>query len=141
MKEMVYNPEIKNVVLLDNGIYEGFEYFIMNCNGAYPLAYIKLPDELKVVFENLFEIDLVSPHWGLTYGCKDAVPPMLEGLASKGNYLGWDYDHCDDYSGYYDEGSIRNYVTRKWTTKEILEQVKNTIREIRGERGEKNAEC
>ena len=34
--------------------------------------------------------------------------------------------------------SLLNYATRKWTTKEILEQVKNTIREIRGE---KNAEC
>ena len=138
MKEMIYDPSIKNVVLLDSGTYKGFEYYIVNRGGEYPLAYIKVPDDLKISCEDPFEINLDSPHGGLTFGCENAVPPTLEGLASKGNYLGWDYDHFDDYSGYYDEGSIRKYATRKWATKEILEQVKNTIREIRGE---KNAEC
>ena len=138
MKEMIYDPSIENVALLDIGTYKGFEYYIVNCVGVYPLAYIKVPDDLKISCEDPFEIDLDSPHGGLTFDCENAVPPLLEGIASKGNYLGWDYNHCDDYSGYDDEGSICNYATRKWTTKEILEQVKNTIEEIRGE---KNAEC
>lgn len=62
MKEMVYNPEIKNVVLLDSGTFEGFEYYIVNRGGEYPLAYIKVPDTLKISCEDPFEIDLDSPH-------------------------------------------------------------------------------
>lgn len=134
MKEMIYNPSFKNVVLLDSGTYKGFEYYIVNCVGVYPLAYIKVPDDLKISCEDPFEINLDSPHGGITFGCENAVPPLLEGIASKGNYLGWNYAHYDDYLGYYDQESLLNYATRKWTTKEILEQVKNTIREIRGDK-------
>lgn len=135
MKEMIYNPEINNVVLLDSGTYKGFEYYIVNRGGEYPLAYIKVPDDLKISCEDPFEIELDSPHGGITFGCEDAVPPLLEGIASKGNYLGWDYAHYDDYLGYYDQETLRNYATKRWTTKEILKQVKNTIEEI------KNVKC
>lgn len=142
MKEMIYDPAIKSVVLLDNGIYKDFKYFIVNRGGEYPLAYIKVPDTLKLNCEDPFKIDLDSPHGGLTFGCEDAIPPLLEGIASKGNYLGWDYAHCDDYVGwdfdhwddyigYYVTELFRSKTMKRWTTKEILEQVKNTIEEIR----------
>lgn len=129
MKEMIYDPAIKDVVLLDNGTYKDFEYYIVNHGGKYPLAYIKVPDDLKISCENPFKIDLDSPHGGLTFGCENDVPPVLEGIASKGNYLGWDYAYIGDWLGYYNPDSFM--LGRKWTTKEILEQVKNTIEEIR----------
>lgn len=115
--------------------------------GEYPLAYIKVPDTFKISCEDPFEIDLDSPHGGITFGCEDAVPPLLEGFTSKGNYLGWDYAHCDDYVGWdYDHWNFdhcddylnydvtelfRPKTKKRWTTKEILEQVKSTIEEIR----------
>lgn len=146
MKEMIYDPSIKNVVLLDNGTYEGFEYYIVNRGGEYPLAYIKVPDNIKIDCEDYFNVDINSPHGGITFGCENDIPPLLEGVASKGNYLGWDYAHYDDYLGWYydhwdfdDFDDCDDYVTesfrsktmKRWTTKEILEQVKNTIEEIR----------
>ena len=139
MKEMIYDPSIENVVLLDSGTYKGFEYYIVNRDGVYPLAYIKVPDDLKISCEDPFEINLDSPHGGLTFGCENAVPPLLEGIASKGNYLGWDYAHYDDYTnGSYSDSEWFHFMPgKRWTTKEILEQVKNTIREIRGEKNVK----
>lgn len=144
MKEMIYDPAIKDVILLDNGIYKDFKYFIVNRGGAYPLAYIKLPDALKISCEDPFEIELDSPHGGITFGCEDAVPSLLEGIARKGNYLGWDYAHYDDYVRWdYDHWDFDDYLDhdamesfrpktkKRWITKEILEQVKNTIEEIR----------
>ena len=129
MKEMIYDPSIKNVVLLDSGTYKGFEYYIVNRGREYPLAYIKAPDDLKISCEDPFEINLDSPHGGLTFGCENAVPPLLEGIASKGNYLGWDYAHIGDWLGYYNPDSFM--PGKKWTTEEILEQVKNTIEELK----------
>ena len=69
-----------------------------------------------------------SPHGGLTFGCENAIPPLLEGIASKGNYLGWDYGHIGDWLGHYNPDSFM--PGKKWTTEEILEQVKNTIEEL-----------
>lgn len=131
MKEMIYDPAIKDVILLDNGIYKNFEYYIVNRGGEYPLAYIKVPDDLKISCEDYFEIDLDSPHEDLTFGCENDIPPMLEEIdgVTKGNYLGWDYAHCDDWLGYYNPDSFM--PGKKWTTEEILEQVKNTIEEMK----------
>lgn len=130
IEEMVYDPTIEKVVLLANGTYKDFEYFIVNHGGEYPLAYIMVPDDLKINCEEYEKIPADSPHGGLTFGCENDIPPMLEEIngVTKGNYLGWDYAHLGDYLGFYEPDG---FYSKKWTTEEILEQVKNTIEELR----------
>lgn len=128
MDEMVYDTKIKNVVLLDSGSYKDFKYYIANNCGQYPVAYIKVPDNIKINCKDPYSIDLSSPHGGFTFGCENYIPPLLKGIATNGNYLGWDYAHYGDYLSYYAIESL--CFMKKWTTKEILEQVKNTIDEI-----------
>lgn len=133
MKEMIYDPENRKVVLLDSGKYKDFSYYIVSHYGEYPLAYIKIPDGLKIDCENYEDYEsnnhIVSPHGGFTYGCENDIPPMLDGIdgITSGNYLGWDYAHCGDYIGFFNDEAL---FGKKWTTKEILEQIKNTIEEI-----------
>jgi hypothetical protein len=59
----------------------------------------------------------------------------------KSQYFGWDYGHCDDFAGYYEEGTYLAENTKKWTTEEIYAEVLNAISHlVDTERSNENAE-
>lgn len=126
MKEMVYrNKSIAD--LLDSGTYDGYEYAIVS-RGFHPCAYVKFAESHRYYGVGYNNIP-VDCHCGLTYSEKylDVLP------LSSGWWIGWDYGHCCDYSGFmmhehWKDVDASHY--RKWTTAEILEEVKQVIAQL-----------
>lgn len=126
MKEMVYKN--KSVAeLLDSGIYNSYEYAIVSM-GFHPCAYVKLPEGHKYYGLGYDDIP-VDCHAGLTYAENylDAMP--LE----SGWWIGWNYGHCCDYSGFMMHEHWKDIDTshcKKWTTSEILKEVKQVVDQL-----------
>ena len=122
MKEMIYRPD-REIEILDEGIIDGRQYYILSF-GTHPCAYVKVTEEElkdKAGFED-WDIDC---HGGVTF-CSS-----MPTINADGTYVGWDYGHCDDYSGMdliYPE--FCRAGGKKWTTEEILEEVKDVIRQL-----------
>ena len=130
MKEMEYMPK-RNIMVLDNGNYKGFNYYIMNL-GTHPTAYIEIPKNHKLfnkTYEDIYNYIDLQVHWGLTYSKDYLYINKNEKL--EGWFIGWDYAHCEDYMGY--EELLPEEIRtggKKWTTKEILEEVKIAINQL-----------
>jgi hypothetical protein len=65
----------------------------------------------------------IDCHGGVTYSSVELVVAN-----NKGWYIGWDYAHYMDYSGYMPCGSL----TKKWTTHEMVSECKRVIDQIEG---------
>lgn len=127
MKDMVYKPN-REIDVLDDGVFDGFHYCIVS-HGTHPCAYVELPAGHKwygAGYSGEME-DTVDCHGGITYTDYGLLPKDNENHKS-GFWIGWDYAHCYDHAGYDqdDDG-------KKWTTAEILEEVKNVIRQLKEE--------
>lgn len=129
MKEMIYSAKRKREVLA-NGKYMDIEYYIMNL-GVFPTAYIKVPEKNKFYNKNFKEIDL-EVNGGVTYVADHLW--ITDENRIEGFFIGWDYAHYGDYCGYETEFP-ENLRTggHKWTTEEILGEVKSAIRQIQDE--------
>ena len=130
MKEMKYGSK-RIIEILDKGNFKGFNYYIMSL-GTHPTAYIEIPKEHKLFNKTYYEvhnyIDL-EVHFGLTYSRNYLY--IDEKTKLEGWFIGWDYAHCDDYTGYEEKLPIELRVGgKKWTTEEILEDVKDVIEQI-----------
>lgn len=121
MKEMVYKTmdeimgEIPNEILELNE-YKGYEYKIVSY-GTHPCAYIYIPKGHKLYqkeYDDNFFIK-INCHGGFTYSQMENSKWVV----------GWDYAHYYDYSGLI---PYRN--GKKWTTKEIQDEVKEVINRI-----------
>lgn len=123
MKEMIYTPERK-CEILHKGEYKGYKFYILNL-GTHPTAYV----ECKLENCNSYKderLDDISVHWGFTY-----YGSAKWNKEDKAIYLGWDYAHYGDYSGYevkFPEDI--SWDSKKWTTAEIFEDVKSVIEQI-----------
>lgn len=120
LKEMIYSPNRKIEILYQDK-YENYQFYILNL-GTHPTAYIEIPKDNKLYKKEYDEIDL-NVHGGVTYSSSKL-------LTMKNSwFIGWDYSHIFDYSpiyekyGYIDDG-------KKWTTKEVFEDVKDAIEQI-----------
>ena len=122
MKEMIYSAELKREIL-DTGFYLGFLYYIMNL-GTHPTAYIRIPEKYKN------KIDNIEVNGGITYSEKGLW--VEENKKIEGYFIGWDYAHYGDYFGF-EEAVPMIYRTggKKWTTKEILDEVKSACEQIK----------
>lgn len=118
MKKMIYESG-RTHLLLDHGKYKKIEYYIMSL-GTHPCAYIKLPSKNKQEIINL--IDTMC-HGGITY--HESALNLGFGTI-RGDFVGWDYAHYGDYMGFYSKNSALNKFKR-WTTKEILSEIKTII--------------
>ena len=125
MKEMIYSTKRKREIL-STGYCFGLLYFILNL-GLYPTAYIKLPNNLKID-EN--DIDV---HGGITYSSDHLWINDNEKL--DGKFIGWDYAHYGDYGGYEElfPQELRS-GGKKWSTKEIYEEVRHACYQIQNEK-------
>lgn len=128
MKEMQYKAERINEVL-DNGTINGFNYIIMSY-GYHPCAYVELPEGHSWLDDNNIEV-----HGGITFS---DIRDFGFGMHY---YIGWDYAHWDDYSGM-DMMMPNEYKMggKKWTTEEILEDVKYVIEQLKEQRQEYEVE-
>lgn len=133
---MIYQAERK-IELLDSGTIDGYYYYILNL-GTHPTAYVQLsPNHPYFGLGYSHTIDekheslesIINVNGGITYASSSLLLSKNESI--KGWFIGWDYAHCMDYAGY----SI-NYpefpdTGKKWTTKEILEEVKGVIEQLK----------
>lgn len=127
MKEMQYQAD-RNIELLNSGIYKNYNYYILSL-GTHPTAYIEIPKDNKIYKKDYREIDLYV-HGGLTYSRNFLW--ISEEKKLEGWFIGWDYAHYGDYVGYelmFPE-NLRIKEEKKWTTEEILEEVKDAISQL-----------
>lgn len=127
MKEMQYQAD-RNIELLDSGTYKNYNYYILSL-GTHPTAYIEIPKDNKIYKKDYSEIDLYV-HGGLTYSRNFLW--ISEEKKLEGWLIGWDYAHYGDYVGYelmFPE-NLRIKEEKKWTTEEILEEVKDAISQL-----------
>lgn len=130
MKEMIYTEQDKKEIL-HSGTYEGYNFYIVSY-GIHPCAYIEIPKNHRWFGRSYNDEDIydnIDCHYGLTYS--DNLHHVLGEEEANGRwFIGWDYGHSGDYAGYStrlgfpDDG-------KKWTTKEIFEEVKAVITQIK----------
>ena len=124
MKEMIYSAtRINPPEMLADGEYKGFHFYVLNL-GTHPCAYVDVTDsDLNGTHYTDINIEC---HCGLTYS-RD----YLHTVDKKGWFIGWDYAHCCDFSGY--ELGMPIYIRtngKKWTTYEIINECKQVIDQI-----------
>ena len=98
----------------------------------HPTAYIRIPEDSKYYGKNMGKIDL-EVHGGITYA--DDHLYISENQKIDGWFVGWDYGHYGDYAGY-EELLPQNIRCggKKWTTKEILKEVKEACYQVQKSR-------
>lgn len=135
MKEMRYKRERElKPVVLDSGKIDGTKYAIISL-GTHPCAYVENVLDAKSCYDN--QLAGIQVHGGFTY-----LDKAYWNESDAAEYLGWDYAHCDDYIGYFDDNNACNdycYQTsayalqgllKKWTTSQIFEEVKEVINQM-----------
>lgn len=133
MKEMVYRSAIENKHqfndMLDEGTYKNFHYAIVSY-GTHPCAYVEIPEghELYDVSDEDELVD-IDCHCGITYVSKTGLIRPSNKNHRDGHWIGWDYAHFGDYICLPTNFEIWN-DDKKWTTKEIFEDVKNVIEQL-----------
>lgn len=121
MKEMKYQ-ENRCCNILDEGIIDGYSYKIVSL-GWHPCAYIQATTDTpfnQLAEEKGYELD-IPVHCGCTF-----IKKSLWCFANtEFNIVGWDYNHCYDYSKAPGLECTNGY---KWTTKQIKEEVLSAIK-------------
>ena len=129
IKPMIYQADRK-LELLHFDKYKGYNYYILNL-GTHPTAYVEIPKDNVLYGKDYNEIYdegyYIDVHGGLTYSNS-----YLMGIETVNWFIGWDYAHCYDYSGYYDliKDSVLIEGTKKWTTEEIIKECEDAIDQI-----------
>lgn len=125
MKEMIYQAN-RTIEVLDSGEIDGYGYYILSL-GTHPTAYINLPEghPAERGVHDYEDVD-IECHGCLTYGNETLNLP--DGPI-EGRFIGWDYAHCGDYMGYYSNKAFLE--EKRWTTQEILEEVKDVIQQLK----------
>lgn len=128
--EMQYSTNIK-LETLAYGFYKGYEFRILNL-GTHPTAYVNIPvnhpcfgKSYNEIYDSGIDIDV---HGGLTYSNQKL---RTESDYLVGWWIGWDYAHYGDYSGY-DVTFLEELQDhgKKWTTLEIFDDVKKAIEQL-----------
>ncbi|MBP5433618.1 hypothetical protein [Ruminococcus sp.] len=130
MIEMKYFPDfMPGGIILDQGSYKGFNYFAVNY-GPHPCAYVEIPRGHDL-YGDEGSVHCISCHGGITYvGSGDNFYPY-DGMEHW--FIGWDYAHAFDYSGYHMLGSEYRspyFNEKKWTTAEIVQECRDVIDQL-----------
>ena len=133
-KEMEYTNIRKDKEVLCDGKYKNYHFEIISY-GTHPCAYVRIDDSNNRYFGMDYdEITDIHCHGGLTFS-------EPHGENKETWLIGWDYAHAGDYVGYqpslssnfidsmiYDDWG--NDYGKKYTVKEILEDVYDVIDQI-----------
>lgn len=128
MEEMIYNG-VRERKILEENTYKEYKYEVVSY-GTHPCAYIEIPKGhpmfMKEYDDKIFEE--IWCHGGLTYS------DFKEKSNKEIWKIGWDYAHYNDYTHYNAEFGIIETLGmgKKWTTKEIVEECRSVIDQIRG---------
>lgn len=126
-KEMVYSSERTYGDILARGNIDGYEYLILSY-GTHPCAYIAIPENHSRYkdYHKLENDDSIYPHGGVTFSGS-------ERSGIKGHWIGWDYHHACDFSGY-DLNRVNYdifFERKQWTTAEIFNEVNDVIEQLK----------
>ena len=133
MKQMVYGPHPKHEVLAED-VFLGYKW-IAKSLGTHPCGYVKIPEGFPLKTYDEFE-ENVQVHGGITFFSAGGLYVNDDGSKVDGEWIGWDYAHIGDYSGFSEEPIIRDKYpflvdgTKKWTTAEIVEDCRNVIKQL-----------
>ncbi|MBR5304873.1 MAG: hypothetical protein IKU37_08635 [Candidatus Gastranaerophilales bacterium] len=129
MKQMEYKSEM-TMEILESGTYKGFDYKVVSY-GTHPCCYVSIRPEIaiyKVDYDNdkMFQIDC---HGGLSYS------NFRDFGDGKKWYIGWDYNHVNDYFGIYEhyffeEFKPNHIKDKRWTTEEMKTECIYVIEQI-----------
>ena len=128
IKEMQYQAT-KKLEVLATGYFFGLLYYILNL-GTHPTAYIKIPESSKLFKDkkDMHEIN-IDVHGGITYAREYLY--ISNNKKIDGYFIGWDYAHYGDYVGYEEMLPLELRTGgKKWTTQEILKEVKEACYQI-----------
>ena len=131
MKEMEYGNN--KFEILDKGNYKGKDYVILNMRGSHPCAYVQSninyydrekypgydePAHCGFTFYNTLS------HWQYKVNLDEETKKLFNKY-----FVGWDYGHFGDYTApFFDyPEELLSTEDKKWTTKEILDNVKEVI--------------
>lgn len=129
LKPMKYETE-RNKTILAHDVIDGIEFYIISL-GTHPCAYVRVPSTnsiSKMAFSWLDLSDKIFCHGGVTW-FENHLPDRKTYI--DGMWLGWDYAHAGDYYGYRWNDTENDTETKKWTTEEIFEEVKNVIEQVK----------
>ena len=119
MKAMIYLASpIREGDVLERNIYEGYEYAVINY-GTWPCAYVRIPETHPLYGENYDSLNIAC-HGGLTFS---GIPKF----ADDGYWIGWDYAHYDDFTGY---ALSINDDAKMWTTEEMIDECVDVIGQL-----------
>ena len=124
MKEMVYQSTRKKEILYE-GTYKNY-YFVIVSYGTHPCAYVEIPKNHAYYKKDYNELD-IDCHCGLTYS--DDLSHVIPNKDDSW-FIGWDYAHAGDYMGFDAMFKFDTSKDKKWTTKEIYEEVKSVIDQL-----------
>jgi hypothetical protein len=128
LKPMIYKNE-RTREILAHDVIDDTEFYIISL-GTHPCAYVHVPSTNPITKAFFSLIDLsgyIYCHGGVTWF--DYYLPDNKRYTD-GKWLGWDYAHAGDYYGYkcYEWNDTDS---KKWTTEEILEEVKDVIAQVK----------
>lgn len=125
MKQMVYKNPNKDREILEQGNYMGYNFWIISY-GSHPCAYVELQKDHPYYGKcncDAYDLD-INVHGGITFGDYG----LGSTISDDKFLLGWDYNHYNDYN--YKDEQYGLASGKKWTTEEILEDVKNVIKQL-----------
>lgn len=126
MKEMEYKNRRTLPEVLEDNYYKDYRYFIISY-GTHPCAYIALSEGQP--FYNVADYDSadIVCHGGLTYASWGYPKVVNESY----KVLGWDYAHCDDFTGnFLPSSKLLIKGLKMWTTEEMVQDCKNVIDQL-----------
>lgn len=133
-KKMVYySGRIHPPEVLCLGKYLNYDFLILNM-GSHPTAYVKVPKDHP--FFGKFYDECNPPHGFLggpfTFSDSSAnFANLLDQPIPDGWYLGWDYAHVGDYTGYWSEEENMRMGNRKYTTEEIILDCEEVVKYLK----------
>lgn len=138
MKEMVYKYD-ENLIsqkreVLAEGTFCNYKYIVMS-HSLYPAVYIDLPDTVgeRLIYGGytnaVKQLNRDVPvHGGWEYVSETLCTNDRGHQFRRGWFVGWTYNTADDYIA----GELFSYRKgeKKWTTAELIEEAKATIKEL-----------
>lgn len=119
-KEMKYQMRLSEAETLADGQEGPYKWKVLSL-GTHPCGYVAIPKGHPFYGKDYCDIeDKIEVHGGITFGGK------LRNF--EGRWIGWDYAHAGDYTYlpiYVDVGD------KRWTTKEIVDECLNVIKQLR----------
>ncbi|MBQ2653313.1 MAG: hypothetical protein IJF83_07150 [Methanobrevibacter sp.] len=131
-EEMEYKGKLgQTYKLLCFDIYKDYLLYILSL-GSHPTAYIVLDEDDKLYGLNMDELDSIPDlycHGGFTYSKNTLTVPGYSYVNEheKKWVIGWDYGHHRDWTNLLPEDIQLEFGSKKWTTREILNECREVI--------------